>query len=87
MKLKVTDTFLIEKLGLIVAFDIKIKDINVVPKQEIEVLRSDGTTFKTKIFSIPMNCPYDLERPFSFLFPQDVEKEDVPIGSEIIFGE
>lgn len=87
LKLQVTDTFLIEKRGLIAAVAIKIKNINVAPNEKIEILRPDGTVFKTKIFSIPMSCPYDPELPFSFLFPQDVTKEDVPIGSEIIFAE
>jgi len=82
---KITDTFSLESFGLVVAVDAKSKDVNLTVNENIEVVLPDGSSFKTKVAAIPMLCPYDSERPFSFSFPKDVKKEDIPIGTEVWF--
>lgn len=80
---KVVDTFSLENFGLVVVADAKSKEVNVIVDEMIEVVRPDGSSFKTKVAGIQMISPYDPERRFSFSLPKGIRKEDIPIGTEI----
>lgn len=80
---KITEVFSLENLGLVVAVDVKSKDVNLKINESIEVVRPDGSSLKTKIAAIPMLSPYNPERMFSFSLPKQISKEDIPIGTEV----
>ena len=80
---KIQETFQLEKIGLAVAVDIKFKDARLKIGDEIELRPLDDTPSITAVAGIPMFNPYDPERPFSFLLPKGINKQDVPIGTEV----
>jgi len=80
---KIQETFRLENIGLTVAADIKTKDAKLKIGDEIELRLVDGSRLITKVESIPMVCPYDPQRPFSFSLPKAINKQDVPIGTEV----
>lgn len=80
---KIQDTFQFENIGLVVAVDIKEKDAKVKNGDEIELRFSNSLPVITQVAGIMINCPYNPERPFSFSLPKDINKADVPIGTEV----
>jgi hypothetical protein len=80
---KVQETFQLENIGLAVAVDIKFKDARLKMGDEIELRPSEGSPLITKIAGIAMFNPSDPERWFSFSLPKNINKEDVPIGTEV----
>ena len=80
---KIQDTFQLQVVGLVVAADIKIKDAKLNMGDEITLRLADGSQLQTKVAGIPLNCPYNPESPFSFSLPKGINKEDVPIGTEV----
>ena len=80
---KIQETFHLQVIGLIVITDIKTKDAKLKIGDEIELRFVDGSRLITRVESIPMECPYDPRRPFSFALPKDINKQDVPVGTEV----
>jgi hypothetical protein len=79
----IQETYGFESVGLIVAVDIKIKDAKLKKGDEIELRRAEGLPLITKVESIPMINPHDPEQLFSFSLPEGINKEDVPVGTEV----
>jgi hypothetical protein len=80
---KIQETFELEVIGLIVEADIKFKDATLKNGDEIELRPPGALPLITKVAGIAMFNPYDPERPFSFSLPEDLNKKDVPIGTEV----
>jgi hypothetical protein len=80
---KIQETFQLQVIGLTVSVDIKTKDATINAGDEIELRLAENFQLITKVESIPMLKPYNPERPFSFSLPKDINKEDVPIGTEV----
>ncbi len=80
---KIQETFQLEVIGLVVEVDIKFKDARLKNGDEIELRLPDRPPLITKVAGIAMLNPYDPERLFSFSLPKDLNKKDVPIGTEV----
>jgi hypothetical protein len=80
---KIQEAFQLEAIGLVVEVDIKFKDANLKNGDEIELRPPDRPALITKVASIAMFNPSDPERLFSFSLPKDLNKKDVPIGTEV----
>ena len=80
---QVTDSFLIEGRGLIVAPFFPVDEFQLEGTKQIRVQRPDGSSFEaTADFEIPFISPTPKIFEAVCLI-RGVEKEDVPIGSEI----
>ncbi|MDQ4120472.1 MAG: hypothetical protein M3209_03395 [Acidobacteriota bacterium] len=79
----IQETFQLEAIGLVVAINIKFKDANLKNGDEIELRQSERPPLITRVAAIPMFNPYDPERLFSFCLPKNINKKDVPIGTEV----
>ena len=80
---KIIDTFWLERIGLVVAVDAKSADVSPRAGDLLELRRPDGSRLETEVAAIPHVRPYYPDRPFSFSLPGDVQKGDVPIGTEV----
>lgn len=80
---KIQDKFQLENIGLVVAVDIKIKDAKIKNGDEIEIRLPNAPPVITSVTGIPMSRPNDPEKPFSFALPKNMNKADVPIGTEV----
>ena len=80
---KIRETFQLEVIGLVVEVDIKFKDARLKMGDEIELRLPNDLPLITKVAGIAMFNPYDPERLFSFSLPKDLNKKDVPIGTEV----
>lgn len=79
----VRDTFWIEKRGLVLTTDIKPQQVELRRGDAIELRRPDGSSVITRVVGIERAIPYDPERTLAILLPNDILKEDVPIGTEV----
>jgi hypothetical protein len=80
---KIQDTFQFENIGLVVGADIKIKDAKLKTGDEIELRTAKDSSLITRVEGIPMENPSDPDGRFSFLLPKSINKEVVPIGTEV----
>lgn len=80
---KITDTFWMESIGLVVAADVRVGDVSLSAGEPIELRRPDGSRLKTEVAAVPMPRPNDPDRPFDFSLPKGVGKADVPVGTEV----
>lgn len=80
---KIIDTFWLEGLGLVVAVDAKSADVSLRAGDLLELRRPDGSRLETQVAAIPHVRPSYPDRQFSFSLPEDVQKADVPIGTEV----
>lgn len=80
---RILDTFQLESIGLVVSVDIKTKEAAIRIGDEIELRLPERLPLITKVTGIPMLNPYDPEREFSFSLPKGINKDDVPIGTEV----
>jgi hypothetical protein len=80
---KIVDTFWMEKIGLVVAADVRAGDVSLRAGEPIELRRPDGSRLKTEVAAIAMVCPSDPDRPLDFSLPRGVGKGDVPVGTEV----
>jgi hypothetical protein len=80
---KIQETFELEVIGLVVEVDIKFKDAHLKNGDEIVLRPPGGLPLITKVAGIAMFNPHNPERMFSFSLPKDLNKKDVPIGTEV----
>ena len=80
---RIVDTFWLERVGLVVAVDAESADVRLRAGDPLELRRPDGSRIGTQVAAIPRARPNYPDRPFSFSLPRGVEKEDVPIGTEV----
>ena len=89
---KIRETFEFEALGLVAEADIKYKDARLNNGDEIEprpppsaaaAAAAGDSPVITKVAGITMFNPSDPERVVSFSLPKDLNKKDVPVGTEV----
>lgn len=80
---KVAGTFLLQRIGLVVASDRQRVEIPVRVGSAIEVRCSDGSSIITKVAGIEMICPPPVDAKLAILLPKEIGKEDVPVGAEV----
>jgi hypothetical protein len=81
----VLELFDIPDRGVVVATDRAIRDCDFRLKigDEIEIRHESRPVFRTKLAGIEMCDPYSPSRPFAFLLPISVGKQDIPVGAQI----
>jgi hypothetical protein len=80
---KVIDTFWLGSGGLVLAADVKSADVSLSVGEPLELRRPDVSRLETEVAAIPILCPSDPDRSFSFSLPGGLQKGDVPVGTEV----
>jgi hypothetical protein len=80
---KITETFWMEGIGLVVDVDAKYADVSLRAGDQLELRRPDGSRLETAVAAIARVRPDYPDRPFSFSLPGGVRKADVPVGTEV----
>jgi hypothetical protein len=82
---KIIDTFWLETIGLVATSDAKSRDVSLGVGERIELRLPDGSRLETEVAGIPRlrYLSDDPDRPFDFLLPGGMRRENVPIGTEV----
>lgn len=84
---KVLDTFEIKGLGIVVVtnttYEQLSQELTLTIGYPVELRMNGEVVLQTKIIGIDHGSPWSPMQSLGFLLPGDMNKSDVPIGSEV----